>query len=138
MGGRVLAINEGFGYRLVLTVKNVKFQRQEQDRPSTTIVYGEQMMSFQDDPLLYSKYFSDKMDTSMVWAQLRITTDDDDYEQMYAIWPRVPVTPVLEERLSIVGAGRDPIRGYWVQFAGGPIRLFSQPDWWKEKEIYGI
>jgi hypothetical protein len=135
MGGRMLAINEGFGFRPILTVKAFNFVPQLQDRPPCTIIYGEQLMFQQDNPLLYMKFLSDKFGSVMPWDQLRIASNDTP-EQIYAIWPRFPVVVVLEERLKLLDAGKDMLKGYWVKFEGGPIKLFSQPDWWKQSEDF--
>jgi hypothetical protein len=135
LGGRMLAINEGFGYRPLLTVKTVKFVHQFQDRPPCTIVYGDQLMFQQDNPALYMKFLSDKYGTVLPWDQLRIANEDT-LEQVYALWPKFPVVVVLEENLKLIDAGKDLLAGYWVKFEGGPIKLFSQPEWWKESEDF--
>jgi len=47
---------------------------------------------------------------------------EDTIEQIYSIWPKMPLELVMEEPLTVVATGKDPLKG-WVQFAGS-IRLF--------------
>jgi len=135
MGGRVLAINEGSGYRPILSVTSVVYIPQQDARSPSTVVYGNNMVNIPENYGVFRTFFVDKVLTSMLWAQLRISeqvleAEMDDVE--WTLWPRLPVVKIMQERLVMLGAGKDDLRGYYVQFQGGPIRLFSQPDWWKE------
>ncbi len=133
LGGRMLAINEGFGYRPILSVQSVVFVPQKDARPPSTYVYGIQLMFRNDVPTMFTGFLKDKFGTVLPWDQLRVLVNDTE-EQIYTLWPKMPIAVVLEEQLRMIAAGKDPVKGYFVQFAGGPIRLFSQREWWKETE----
>lgn len=129
-GGRILAVNEKFGYRPVLTVKNFNFLPQFQNRAPSTWFYGVQMMSPYDDPTIYLKFLTPMIGESAIWSQVGLN-DDETEEQVFANWPRLPLRLVANDRLTLVAAGRDPVAGYYCQFAGS-TSLFSRPDWWKD------
>jgi hypothetical protein len=131
MGGRMLAINEGFGYRPLLTVKNFLFVPQLDDRPPSTWVYGDQLISLADMPTEYVTFLRPIMGKQSLWCQLSVSPDETE-EQIYAIWPKFPIRVVLQQALTLLHAGKDPLKGYYVQFAGH-MGLFSQPDWWRDE-----
>lgn len=133
MGGKILAINEGFGYRPILVVHSFNFLPQLNDRAPSTFVYGDQIMFMTDRPTDYVSFLRKFFGQELVWSQLGMANDTE--EQIVAIWPKMPLKLVMNESLRILRAGKDPIAGYYVQF-DGPIRLFSQHEWWKDHEEY--
>jgi hypothetical protein len=131
MGGRMLAINEGAGYRPIMTVQSVQFIPQLNARPAATMLYGSQLLFLADNPTGYSSFLNNYCNVKVLWAQLRIASEDS-IEQIYTIWPKLPVDLIIERPLMILSAGKDLTAGYWVKFAGR-IELFSQPDWYDEE-----
>lgn len=133
-GGKMLAINEGFGFRPVLIVQSFNFLPQLNERPATTFVYGMQCMFEYENVTGYVAYLRNFLGQSLLWDQLSLNVHDTE-EQLEKAYPRMPLKRILEERLTLLSAGHDPLAGYYVQFAG-PMRLFSQPRWWDEGEIF--
>ncbi len=134
MNGRTLAINEGFGYRPIMVVKAFNFLPQFNERPPSTWVYGDQIMWPSDNQVQYTSFMRSYYGLKIPWAQVGAATELDE-DQLFAIFPRLPIRLVAEEPLVLLSAGKDPIAGYYVQFAGA-MQLFSQPDWWVETEQY--
>ena len=129
MPGRMLCINEGFGYRPILSVQHWVNVPQLNDRPASTWIYGNQLMFQYDIPFPYVDFFRPSFNTTLLWTQAGIAVDYT-IEQVYAIWPKMPLTIVAEEPLQLLHAGKDPLKGYYLHLAGPMRRLFSQPNWW--------
>lgn len=134
MPGRMLAINEGFGYRPIMIVRYFNLLPQLNERPATTFIYGEQIMFPSDNPTGYASFLRNFYGMTLPWNQLGMAVDDT-IEMVYALYPRMPLRPVMEEHLTLLSAGKDPVAGYYVQFAGA-MRLFSQPDWWVDGDDF--
>lgn len=133
MGGRMLALKEAFGYRPLLVVKNITFVSQLNERPPSTFLYGDQVMFLADRPTDYASFlrnFYGQPET--IWCQLA-DAHEESLDIVYALFPRKAFHLVLEQPLVLLSAGKDPLAGYYVQFAGD-IRLFAQRDWWVETE----
>jgi len=126
----MLAINEGAGYRPILTVQSIQIIPQFNARPPSTILFGSQLLFLADNPTGYVHFLKSYFNVPTVWSQLRIASEDSE-EQIYTIWPKFPVDLILEQPASIIAAGKDPVNGYWVQFPG-TISLFTQQDWFNE------
>ena len=133
MGGKMLAINEKFGYRPILVVKEFNFLPQLNNRPPSTWFYGVQLMFQYDNPTAFVTFLKTFKGVPTVWSQLGIA-DNDTIQQVDAIWPKMPLHLVANETLTLLAGGKDPIRGYFLQFAGRIERLFTDPNWWKNSE----
>jgi len=132
MGGRMLAIDEGSGYRPILTVQTIQYIPQLNARPASTILFGSQLLFQVDNPSGYQSFLQAYVGVATLWAQLRMATELSE-EQLYLIWPKLPIELVIEQPISILAAGNDPVAGYWVQFPG-TITLFSQTNWYDESD----
>jgi len=130
MGGRILAINQGMGYRPILNVQTIQFI------PSTTtpstFLFGQRLLPgtsspfSADDPTSFTTYLNQYVGVAALWDQLQPASQNGQ-NVTYTVAPMMPVKLVLEQQLMLVAAGKDPVAGYWVQFAGA-INLFSQSD----------
>jgi hypothetical protein len=133
MGGRILALNENFGYRPLLNVVGFRFFPQENARTPRTQLWGNQLMFQYDNPALWKQYLDTLCAVPNVYDQMRLAYEDSP-EEVYKLWPRLPVVKVAEETLTLQAYGKDVLLNYWLEFSG-PIQLFSQHDWWVEGQI---
>lgn len=145
MGGRILAINEGAGYRPVLVVQSVHFYPQFNANRPSTVLFGSQVM-FPDGPyggpimsandVSFSGFLSNLIGYPTVWNQLT-PTPGETLDQFYTGWPQLPLTSVSQATVKLVASGYDPIRGYWIQFDNTIAPLFAQANWWDGEDLSG-
>ena len=134
MGGRILAIREEFGYRPLMVVRTVTPIPQLNERPPSTVFYGNQLMFQYDNRPGWVTFMKTVIGQRVKYSQLAIAKNETEQVEM-EMFPRTPWIPILEEDLVMLRGGHDPIMSYYVQFAGQP-RIFTQPDWWKEDEEF--
>lgn len=135
MGGRILALKEEFGYREIMVVTSVEYIPQLNDRRPSTVLLGDQLMFQYDNRTGYVTFMRSLFNQKLPWSQLSLATANETEQQAMDIFPRLPWVPICEEELTLIRAGHDPLKGYYVQF-DGTIRMFSQPRWWEDEETF--
>jgi len=140
MGGRVLALNEGMGFRPILVVKHVHFYQQRDAFRACTVLVGDQVLL----PLLgaigsalpptsqFNEFLAPQVGHPTVWNQMR-SRPLDSYDLWVKEWWKLPLRSIKQATVTLVATGNDPRHGFWLQFDGF-IPLFDQPDWWDEPE----
>lgn len=141
MGGRILALNEGPGYRPVLVVQGIDRVPQYNARRASVVLRGDQVL-FPLNGLVgtstpvnfqYQQWFTSMIGVPRVWSQMR-SRPPETLDQFIREWPRLPFFSVKEATLVLRAAGNDPTHGYWLQFDGERIPLFDQQRWWEEDD----
>lgn len=140
MGGRILALNEGMGYRPVLVVKTVTFYPQKDAYRPCTILTGDQVLlplsGAIGSPLpvnyQFQQFFQPQIGKCVAWNQMR-SIPIINLDSFYRRWWRLPVKSIKQANITLMAAGQDPTKGSWLQFEG-KIPLFDQPDWYDEPE----
>jgi hypothetical protein len=130
-GGRILALREFDGFRNIISVRGFQDILCEGTTPLSTLYYGEQMMFRNDTEIpLFLKFLSNWVGVETVWTQLKnnITETAEQYREQHYREPEVPVSWGC---MTLIDYGYDPMRRYWLQFAG-VSPLFRQDRWWVE------
>ena len=138
MGGRVLAFNELRGPRPLMVVKTVTPIPQRDARPPSTVFYGNPLEIPANDVTGWVTFMKALLNQRIMYRQLRLRADNEAVEEdelLLGLPLRIPWATVAQEELVMLRGGHDPIAGYYLQFAGA-VRLFSQPGWWLDEEIY--
>ncbi len=144
MGGRILAVNEKFGYRPVLVVQSINRYPQRNATRGSTVLAGEQVLlpfagqvgTSTPQNYQFNEWFANMIGVETVWNQMRpriMETYDQYISDQRSPLTWLPIFPVGEATLKLIAAGNDPRWGYWLQFDGN-IPLFSGEEWWVETD----
>jgi hypothetical protein len=135
--GRILAVNEGYGFRPLISVQGVKHIHAQGAMPDSTLLNGQQLMYItnQEDRAGWSHFIRQYFHTPLLWNQLKGRTHETLEEFIYE-WRWfgniLEVVPTAQAELTLLAGGYDPVMGYWMQFAG-TVPFYLLPDWWEER-----
>jgi hypothetical protein len=139
MGGRVLGLAELFNPRPLMVVNVVTPIPQLNQRPPSTVFYGQPLGGFPaDDVTAWVAWMKSLVGQRALYKQLRLRTDSDfiaEEDLQQGKPPHISWVTVAQEELVMLKGGHDPLAGYYMQFAG-QVHLFSQPRWWEDEEIF--
>jgi hypothetical protein len=140
--GRMLAVNEGFSFRPILAVQSFQFVNATAQTPQSTLIFGSQLMyePIMEDRSGFRMFIKALYNQPTLYTQMRPrlheTLEEFNYEwRMMATV--LAVVPTAQAELTMINGGYDPIRGYWLQFAGH-VPFFDLPDWWVDRPEYEV
>jgi hypothetical protein len=135
--GRTIAINEGFGFRPLLSVQSFQYLNAQGTTPQSTLVLGSQLMYQQimEDRAGFVQFIRQYFGKPNLYTQLRSRLHESLEEFIYQwsfMGQILEVVPTAQAELTMITGGYDPLKGYWLQFTGF-VPFFALPDWWDER-----
>lgn len=124
----------------MLVVQTVNYYPQRNATQASTVLYGEQVLlpftgavgTAAPQDYTFWEWFQNLTGKPTVWNQMRAIPMET-LDQYIMRWPKLPLFSIAQGTMTLLAAGNDPLKGYWLQFAG-QIPIFNQPNWWEETE----
>jgi hypothetical protein len=127
--GNILGIQLPQKPLVVLKVEEIEQQVQN------TVLWGQSLLfsyTYIPQNLYFGKLLKEWSNKPMTWVELSQVPGPLDFPADFTLIPQPPpVAPVASKTATLLAVGYDPLKGYWMQFAGNYNLYFGlfQGNW---------